>query len=178
MKKLIITAAALMTACAAYGQGQFIFNTRNTAIGNDVTFTLNGQPATGNDLFVQVSAGPDATHLTALTPLLPLNRTGAGAGYTQPFSATYTVPGGLNGTSAVVAYQAFQGTSLATATASSPVTFSTSPVSLVEPGPTPANQVLLGTHTGAGAIGIVPEPATLALGAIGLGTVLLFRRRK
>src|SRR5438045_2121387 len=104
MKKLILFAAALVTGFTAYGQGQFIFNTHDPAHGNDVFFVFNGAPAAGSDLFVQVSAGPDATHLTALTPLLPLNRTGAGAGYTQPFSATYTVPGMGNGTSAVVAY--------------------------------------------------------------------------
>lgn len=175
----MITVAALMIATAAYGQGQFIFNTHDLAQNNNVTFTVGGQPASGADLWVQVSAGPDASHLTALTPLLPLNRTGAGAGYTQPFSATYTVAGMANGTSATVAYQGFQGTSLATATATSALTLATSPVTLVEPGPTPANEVALGVHTGATAIAIgVPEPTTLALGAIGLGTVLLFRRRK
>jgi hypothetical protein len=179
MKKLIMTAAALMVAVATYGQGQFIFNTHDASIGNNVTFKYNGAAATGSDLFVQVFAGPDAAHLTPLAAgvnvqgPLPLNRTGAGAGYTNPFSDTYTVAGMAGGQSAVVGYQAFKGSSLATATATSPLTLATSNVALTEP-PTPPNEVVLGAQT----VTIVPEPATLALGLLGLGSLLAIRRRK
>jgi len=181
MKKLIITAAALMVAAAAaYGQGQFLFNTHDTGAGNVVNFTIGGAPATGNDLFVAVMAGPDASHLTDVSKTgvnvqgpLPLNRTGGGAGYTNPFSDIYTVAGMAGGSSAVVAYQAFKGTALIGSTQVSPLTFAGSNVSLTEP-PTPPNEVALGTHT----IAIVPEPGTLALGLLGLGSLLAIRRRK
>jgi hypothetical protein len=171
MKKLMITAAALMIACAAYGQGQFFLNTHDTTAGNVINFTFNGAPASGSDLFVEVSAGPDASHLTALTPLLALSRTGAGAGLANPFSGTYTIPTMASGT-ATVALTAFQGTSSATATATSgPIVVGT--VALTTP-PTPPNEVTTGLKT----IAIVPEPTTLALGLLGLGSLLAIRRRK
>jgi len=173
MKKLMITAAALMVACAAYGQGQFFFNTHDTTAGNVLTFVgIDGKGVTGADFFVEVLAGKDAASLTALTPTLALNRTGAGAGFANPFSATYTVAGMAGGTSAVVGYRAYQGTSFANAAVKSGLQMATSPVVLTEP-PTPPNEVALGTHT----VTLVPEPATLALGLLGLGTILAFRRR-
>jgi hypothetical protein len=179
MKKLILTVAALMVAAAAYGQGQFLFNTRDIAAGNNVTFTLNGQPATGNDLFVEVLAGADANSLAPVAPALPLNRTGAGAGYTSPFSQIYTTT--LAGGNAAIGYRAYQGTSYDSAANKSAVITtqlgSSTPltVALTTP-PTPPNEVALGT--GAVAIGVIPEPGTMALGLLGLGSLLLFRRRK
>jgi uncharacterized protein (TIGR03382 family) len=182
MKKLILTVAALMVAAAAYGQGQFLFNTRDIAAGNNVTFTLGGAPATGSDIFVEVLAAADAAGLanaTPLAPALPLNRTGAGAGYTSPFSQIYTTT--LAGGTANIGYRAYQGTSYAAAANKSdlittqlggntPLT-----VALTTP-PTPPNEVALGTGTVT--IGVIPEPGTMALGLLGLGSLLLFRRRK
>ncbi len=171
MKKLIIMAVALTTAAAAYGQGQFLFNTRNLTAGNNITFTYNGQPASGPDLFVEVLAGPDANNLTALTPLLPLNRTGAGAGYTSPFGQIYTTTM-AGGATATVAYRAFQGTSYDTAAfKSAQITAGT--IALTVPPATP-NELALGTAT----VAIVPEPATWALGLLGLASLLAIRRRK
>jgi hypothetical protein len=174
MKKLMITAAALMMAMSAYGQGSFLFNTRDIAAGNNITFSLGGAPATGADLQVEVLAGADANSLKPLTPLLPLNRTGAGAGYTSPFSQIYEVPG-LSSGNAVVAYRAFQGTSYDSAANKSELQMATSPVALTLP-PTPPNEVALGTKDVS--IGVIPEPATLALGLLGLGSLLFFRRRQ
>jgi len=184
MKKLMITAAALMVAVAAYGQGSFFFNTHDVAAGNNVNFTLNGAPATSaaNDHMVEVLAGPDLQHLTALTPTLTLNGTGARAGYTSPLSATYTVPSVAGGATAVVAYRAFQGTSFDTATTKSDlittVMGGTTPLSVaLVSAPTPPIEINLGTGTVA-ITGVVPEPTTLALGALGMGALLLIRRRK
>jgi len=180
MKKLMITAAALMMAVAAYGQGTFLFNTHDVSAGNNVNFTLNGSAATGSDVFVEVLAGPDLTHLTALTPTLPLSRTGAGAGYTSPFSQVYTVPGIASG-SVAVAYRAYEGTSFAAGTSvsalQSTVLGGTAALSVVlAAAPAPPNEINLGAGTVA--ITSVPEPATLALGALGVGALLLIRRRK
>ena len=180
MKKLILTAAAFMVAVAAYGQGQFLFNTRNTAAGNNITFTLGGAGVTGSDAFVEVLAGPTADNLTALTPLLPLNRTGTAAGYTQPFGATYNAPAG----STLVAYRAYTGPSYANATARSDLITVTkmldannNPVALALPTDptTPPPELFLGA--GPVALVPVPEPTTLALGLLGLGTLLALRRR-
>jgi len=177
MKKLIVMAAALMMAATAYGQGQFLFNTRDIGFGNNVTFNYNGALATGSDLFVQVLAGASAGALVPVVGTLgtdlPLNRTGAGAGYTNPFSDIYTVPGMAGGTVATVGYRAYQGLSYTSATAVSPLTLATGTISLSEP-PTPPGEVQLGVQS----VTIVPEPATFALGLIGLGSLLAIRRRK
>ena len=53
-----------------------------------LTFTgPTGAAISGSDWFVEVLAGKDANSLTSLTPTLALNRTGAGAGFANPFSA-------------------------------------------------------------------------------------------
>jgi PEP-CTERM motif len=176
MKKLMIMAAALLVACAAYGQGQFFFNTHDTTAGNVLTFVAadGTTKITGADFFVEVLAGKDVASLTALTPTLALNRTGAGAGFANPFSGTYTLAGMAGGSSAFVGYRAYEGTSFDSASRKSGVGMATSPVVLTEP-PTPPNEVALGTHSVV--LTQVPEPATLALGLLGLGTILAFRRR-
>jgi len=164
----------MMVAAAAYGQGQFLFNTHDVAFGNNVTFTLNGALATGSDLWVDVLAGKDAASLAVVGDKLPLNRTGAGAGYTNPFSGIYTVAGMAGGSVATVGYRAYQGASFAAATAKSDLQTASSTITLSEP-PTPPGEVLLGAK----AVGIVtvPEPGTLALGLLGLGSLLAIRRR-
>ena len=144
----------------------------DTTAGNVLTFlNPSGGGISGADWFIEVLAGKDASSLTPLTPTLALNRTGAGAGFANPFSATYTVAGMAGGTSATVGYRFYEGTSYATASLKSGIGVATSPVVLTEP-PTPPNEVALGTRTT-----VIPEPATLVLGLLGLGTLLAFRRR-
>jgi hypothetical protein len=94
MKKLMITAIALLMVCAAYGQGQFFFNTHDITAGNVLTF-VGGDGTTkiqGTDFNLEVLAGKDANSLTALTPTLAIG-TGTHIGFANPFSATYTVAG-------------------------------------------------------------------------------------
>jgi hypothetical protein len=134
MKIALVFGAFLIAPTGVFGQGQFLFNTHDPSAGNNIIFYFNGAPATGPDLFVQVFAGPDPAHLQPVTGTLagplPLNRTGAGAGYPNPFSDIYTVPGMAAGTMAIVGYSAFQGTSWSTATAQSGISLATSPVTL------------------------------------------------
>jgi len=165
-----------MMAAATYGQGTFLFNTRDIPNNNNVQFTLDGQPATGSDVWVEVLAGTSASTLNPITPLIPLNRpVGSGAGYTSPFGMVMTVPGMAGGSSATIAYRAFKGANYAAALATSPQTLADATVTLAE-GATPPAEVALGVRT----IGIVtvPEPGTLALGLLGLGSLLVIRRRK
>jgi hypothetical protein len=166
---------------AAYGQGQFLFNTHDSSVGNDVRFYNDNQPITGNDWFLEVMVGPDEAHLKPLSgPLLALNRTGAGAGYTNPFGQIYTVPGTLGGTTVLVGYRVFEGATWDTATGPSGGPF----VSYLGPGaggltfvalsaaPEPPHEVLLGT----GVITLTaPEPAIWSLALFGVATIALFR---
>ena len=51
MKTLLTVLLALLSVVATNGQGQFLFNTRDLAAGNNVLFSLYGGPATGTNLF-------------------------------------------------------------------------------------------------------------------------------
>jgi hypothetical protein len=170
MKKLMIAVAALMVSIAAYGQGQFVFNNRALP---DVNAPF--QDPTGNKLTgytVQVLAGATGSQMTAAQSVGTTDmRTGNAAGYVNPL--TPTVPGIANGAKADVWLNFFQGTAT---TGTAAATLGPYTVTLAEapntPGPLP-----LGTSPINTGIGTVPEPATLALGLIGLGTLLAFRRR-
>ena len=163
--KAFLALIAAFGSVAAVGQGVFYFNTRHPDGGNYIQFfLLNGQPATGPDLFVQVFAGPDAQHLTELTPLLALDQTGSFAGFPSPVAQGYSVPNMLVGQTATVAYEAIQQVGSTTvplmglAVADSPVTLSGA---VGYP-----NEVVLGYHTY-----FLPEPSTwtiLLLGMAGL----------
>jgi len=185
MKKLMTTAAALMIAVAAYGQGQFIFNTHDTSAGNVLTFVdQNGAKIAGPNYFVDVLVGTTAANVAALVgdaggPFV-INRTlssGAASGFTNPFSQIYTVPGQKANSQVFVGYRAYQGSSYDAATIKSATTVLPSAYTLTEP-PTPPGEVPVGTVTvtltGGGN---VPEPATWALGLLGFGALLAIRRR-
>jgi hypothetical protein len=177
MKKLIIALAALMVSAAAYGQGQFVFNNR---IGTEVNarFILPSDPPTGTsssvgspDYTVQLLGGPVGTAVGSLVALDPAStgfRGAAGtttAGYVT--SVTPTVPGVAIGANASVLLRV-----------TGPGGFSQ------DFGPYTVNSLGGGTATppnlqlGTSPLVLVPEPTTLALGALGLGALLAIRRRK
>jgi hypothetical protein len=179
MKKLIIALAALMVSISAYGQGQFVFNNR---IPPSVTarFIIQGvDPADGSsssiggaDWSVQLFGGPVGTpeaQLVALDPATTGFRGAAGtatAGYVTGVSPT--VPGVAIGQPASVLIKVL-----------GPNGFSQSfgPFTTEALGggtATPPN-LALGTSP---LLVNVPEPTTLALGALGLGALLMMRRRK
>ncbi len=162
---VVLYAAVAFASIAVLGQGQFVFNTHDPSAGSDVLFALCGEPSSDPNLFVEVLAGLDSSHLQPLVPLLALNRTGVGAGYTNPYRQMYSVPGMAAGSSAVVGYHAFLGSSLATALWSTPIWLAIDPVTLTEP-PFLPNEVNLGVQT----LRMLdcPEPSTWALSVFGL----------
>jgi hypothetical protein len=174
MKKLILALAALTVSLAAYGQGQFVFNNR---IPPDINakFSLDNGAVPGSDATVytvQLFGGPSGSAQTGWTEIGTTTfRTGNAAGYVNPI--TVTVPGAT--TSADFQIKLFQGTS----TTGSPFgtignnQVFTTPVAIA---PNPPPNAPLGT---AGiTFTTVPEPATLALGLLGAGSLLFIRRRK
>lgn len=172
MKKLIITLAALMVSIAAYGQGQFNFNNR---IGTEVNARFvqatdaTGQSSIGSpDWTVQLLGGPVGG---TLQPLNPSSTTFRGAGGTA--SAGYVtsvapiVPGvDVGGTAAIVVRVMGPGG----ITQDFPYTVANLGGGTV----IPPNLQMGTTPLVVG----VPEPTTLALGALGLGALLMMRRRK
>jgi MYXO-CTERM domain-containing protein len=177
MKKLMIAAAALMVSIAAYGQGQFVFNNR---IPPDINakFQLATDAGTTSSLAgtaytVQLLGGKVGTATSALTELAKTDfRTGAAAGYVNPL--TVTVPGVTGAgadTKALVLLRVFAGTAT---TGPGLTDFGPYTVDVAAAPATPPNMAL-GTNP---LIVNVPEPTTLALGALGLGALLAIRRRK
>lgn len=171
MKKLIIAAAALMVSIAAYGQGQFVFNNRVPPDINAKFQLENGTALSGTDYTVQLLGGAQGTPTSGLLPLGSTQfRTGAAAGYVNPL--TVTVPGVGGGKNADILVQVFQG---ATTAGTALSTFGPFTVQVNEAPATPLNLPL---GTTAFTVTQVPEPTTLALGALGLGALLAIRRRK
>jgi len=177
MKKALVAIAALLVSLSAYAQGQVNFNTHVTSDTPAVDariFNIDGvTPATTGfgELFILKSDG-------TLIPMLDQNGTGAFAFRTTTAGAGYINGGGVGaagspaGTYNLV-LQAWQGgTTFANATIargqSAPVS-----VQLTEAPALPNDLIGLQGFK----LTAVPEPTTLALGAIGLGA-LLIRRRK
>jgi hypothetical protein len=187
-REILILACALMAATiAGHAQGAFTFNTRRLVgeYQNNIRFVdVSGIFLSGPDIFVQVFAGPVSQGRAGLQPLpnpLPLNRTGAGAGYTDPLQRTYTVP--FTG-EALIGYGAYRGSSWDTATSkfcgvatTRNGGIGTEPLVVqLQVAPNLPLEVFLGVGASGG---ICPEPTTLMmLFAGGLGILLLqFRRR-
>lgn len=177
MKKLILALAALMVSLAAYGQGQFVFNNRvppdinaKFSIDNSGTTITPGSDATVYTL--QLLGGPSGSAQSTWAELGTTTfRTGNAAGYVNPI--TVTVPGAT--TSADFKMNIFQGAST-TGSAFASITGDkvfTTPVAIA---PNPPPNAPLGTT--AITFTAVPEPTTLALGLIGVGSLLFIRRRK
>jgi len=179
MKKLIIALAAFTVSVAAYGQGQFVFNNR---IGTEVTARfINAltDPANGTtssigspDWTVQLLGGPTGTPVNQLVALDP-GTTGfrgaagsAAAGYVTSISPT--VPGVAIGGSADVLVRVLGPGGFSQ-------DFGPYTVAGLGGGTTTPPNLQLGTQPLAV---LVPEPTTLALGALGLGALLMIRRRK
>jgi hypothetical protein len=128
----------------------------------------DGSFASSSDIFVEVLAGPDIDTLTPLLPLLPLNRQGAGAGYTNPFGMIYSVQGYAV---AFVGYRAFQGSIWERASVRSELQYALEPV-VPSFAPGPPTLVKLGART----VMLIPEPYIWALFLLGLSTVVVALR--
>lgn len=171
MKKLIIALAALMVSVAAYGQGQFVFN--NRALPDvDAKFIMAGETTSslaGDAYSVQVLAGPVGGTLAAVGSTT--FRSGAAAGYVN--AITPSVPGLTEGQTASVSLKFYQG-----AAGTGTLLGELSGYSVVVH-QAPATPVALSLGTSPLVVGTaVPEPATLALAALGFGALLAIRRRK
>jgi MYXO-CTERM domain-containing protein len=176
MKKLIIALAALMVSIAAYGQGQFVFNNR---IGTEVTarFITSSDPANGSsssigspDWSVQLTGGPVGGTLAPLTPATTGFRGAPGtsaAGYVTQIEPT--VPGVAAGGTASISVKVLGPGGISQ-------TFPLVTVSNLGGGTITPPNLPLGTSPLV--VNVVPEPTTLALGALGLGALLAIRRRK
>jgi MYXO-CTERM domain-containing protein len=177
MKKLIIVVASLMVAVGAYGQGQFFFSNRDTTAGVNARFVIGTEAGTGilssvgTDYTVQLLGGKAGTPVAQLVPLDPQTTTIRGAagttlaGYVTP--VTVTVPGvDVSGSADVLVKVTGPG-----GTFSKVFTVPSLGGGSITPPTLPMGSTALSLTP-------VPEPTTLALGALGLGALLAIRRRK
>jgi len=192
MKKTLTTMAAAMAALGAFGQGQI--NMLNNNQINDKTGAAAG-PNSGGTFQVELVVDTAGTVITSPTEIPasinPLNggffngpgSTGLvtfdGTGNTANGSASQTLPVGQ-----AITYQieAWSGAATYTAAKTTPgAQWGISAINnyTLEGGspPIPSPSLNFATFNMQPASS-VPEPTTLAFGAMGLGAALLFRRKK
>ena len=180
MKKTLLTLALVaMTSVASYAQGTIAFGnsalTRVQLLSADGLSKANLDPALGIQFAVFVN-GSD----TAAGPVAMLGTT---AGVIAAPSV-YTLAGTVENTIVSLKIRAWEGSTANWQNAH--LYFGETDSRQVTLGPTAGpGQVIWQTATGVNAnrftpliVHIVPEPSTIALAVLGLGSVLLFRRRK
>lgn len=183
MKKLIYIAAFLAASMAAYAQGTINFNNRVTGSVDAPVFDVGGTvKLAGTGFWAQLYAGPSGAASSALTAVgSPVNfRTGNAAGYVVT-PGEIAIAGVAPGAKAQIELRAWSGnfaSYAAAVAAGAPAGASASFESLALGGsvggapPTPGPALV-----GLTSFSLVPEPSTIALGALGVAA-LLFRRRK
>lgn len=180
MKKILIV-AAMLASLGAYAQGTVNFNNFVLSSGvNAPVFDVNGTTKlAGAGFQAQLFGGPNAGSLAAVGDSVPF-RSGAAAGYFT--GGSRTIPGGAAGIGAggnaslqVRAWEGAAGSTFAAAGKKGQSVVFTNPTGdpTASPPGTPKDLTGLGTQS----FSIVPEPSTIALGALG-ALALLFRRRK
>jgi len=207
LKKFIVTMALVGVTAASYGQGTVNFETANIGAGARIMQPDKTTPAFGNGWFAQLyAAAGSAAAETALAKVgNPVNLRGASAtstvaGYVQTFGATskgvdvdpvvvVTPTAGGPATVQLRAWNSgFDTYELAEAAGKLPGAAATTqwgksaPITIAatggggSPPGLPADLTGLGLTQLQGAI--VPEPTTIALGALGAAALLFARRRK
>jgi len=173
MKKLILTLAAVMVSVAAFAQGLITFNNRvGTTINGRATFAdgPNAGQGVGAGYTAQLFGGVDAN---SLTPLLPTTdfRTSSAAAQGFVNAKDVTVPGILPGAKATVVMRVFDPSGAGVG--------ESLPISITLGGGTlpPANLEGIAPFTVSGGTPIIPEPSTIALAVLGVGALLLRRRK-
>jgi len=172
MKKVILAVAAVMVSVAAFAQGQITFNNRVAGVVDArVTFAdgANIGQGVGAGYTAQLFGGVDANTLSALNPTTTFRTSSAATqGYVN--GVVVDVPGIAPGLKATVVMRVFDSTNAQVG--------QSAPISITLGGGTlpPANLEGLQPFTATGG-GIIPEPSTIALAALGIGALLLRRRK-
>jgi len=172
MKKLILAVAAIMVSVAAFAQGQITFNNRVSGVVDARVTFLNGPDAgqgVGAGYTAQLFGGPDGTAATALTALSPSTtfRTSSAAAQGYVNGVTVTVPGIDSGAKASIQMRVFD-------SANNNVGQSAAITLTLGGGlAVPANLEGLQAFS----VTVIPEPSTIALAALGIGALLLRRRK-
>lgn len=184
MKKILITAACILGAVSGLAQGTVLFNNSATTIGGaGAKVSLPDGTGVGAGWMAQLYAGPVGGALVATGAPLPFRTSGAGLGFINTTGADTAriIAGVAGGAAADVQLRAWATASGATyeAAFASGVNYGSSTTLTVavtggagEPATLPVPLTGLQGFTV-----IVPEPSTIALGLLGVGALLLRRRK-
>jgi hypothetical protein len=176
--QLLVGVASLVVASSAFAQGTFTLSNLNTA-GRPQIFDRDGTPIAGANFLVDVLVkNPTSGNFeevlrngAAFTGVAPLTGNNAGlfnaSGMTVPFIAP-----GAGAEMMVRAWDVTSGATFASALYKGDVTFTVA--ALGGAGTPPSLPATLANFT---SFTLVPEPSTYALAALGLGSLLLFRRK-
>ncbi len=183
MKKILLTLAFMAAAVVAHAQGTVNFNNFVSGeVNARVSLQSSGAFLAGTQYGIQLYSGisgSSALTLTANGAVLNF-RTASGAGYLNPngTDTTRVIAGVTPGSAATIQVRAWDlttGSTWETATIrgeSNLLTLNTGGAG--NPPGLPANLVGLQAFS----IAPIPEPSTFALGALGVGALLMVRRRK
>ena len=170
MKKLILAVAAVMVSVAAFAQGVVVFNNRVAGVVDARVTFADGSGGVGAGYTAQLFGGADAANLTALNPATSFRTSSTAAqGYVN--SVDVTVPGIAPGNKATLVMRVFDSAN-AQVGASGQITITLGGGTLP-----PSNLEGLQPFTVTGAGVVVPEPSTIVLAALGVGALLLRRRK-
>jgi len=195
MKKLTILAVSLAAACQAYGQGTVVFqNSSTSAVTNSLT---QARVVSGTTFMVALYFLPDTGQATVTTADFNANRTTvgssigfAGAGIYSGGTRTSPTPTpGASGWFQVRAWESSFGATFEEAVANPTavggrlaLVGTSSPIKVDTGDPTTVPQGTAGTLTGSGiswfVVTPVPEPSIIGLGVLGIGALMLLRRRR
>lgn len=181
MKKLIVLAACVGATAMAFGQGQFNLNNRVTAAGIDARVSNSSGPLNGADGWVVQAYMSDAENgsYSPIADSMVTFRSSpvpAGLGYLN--GGIKTVAGSAAGSSIWVklyAWNTNEGASYEAAEAAFGSIGMSNGVNISLGGGTVQPPDLVGLQ--AFAVAPVPEPSTMALGLLGIGALMLRRRR-
>ena len=177
MKKLIMFAACLGVTAVALGQGNVNFGNRVTAEGVNaiVTDLADGSALDGGTWQAQLYAGAAMDALSPVGAAVGF-RTGAAAGYiTSVARVVDGIPGGSSAYVAMAVWDSADGASYEVAEAAFGKVGMSIPVEITLTAPPATPAAMAGMQ--AFGVAAIPEPSTLALGLLGIGALMMRRRR-